>query len=166
LEHIRIPEKRIGALRRILPKVQKNLGCKIAFAEENDVIIDGESYAEYNAKNVLQAFGRGFSINDAYKLLDENYFFKYINLKDVLKGEDQIRRIKARIIGTEGKTKEYIEAVSGVILSIYGNTIGLIGTLDQLEAATGALQALVEGSTHKKAYRIMESIRRKYNERI
>jgi ribosomal RNA assembly protein len=162
MEHILIPQKRASALRRILPKVSKQLDCKIELLEGNEVTINGDGYAEYNARNVIQAFGRGFPINEALKLLDEQYFFKYINLKDILRNEDQIKRIKARIIGTNGKTKGYIEAVSEVVLSIYGNTVGMIGTTEQLETATGALQVLVEGGTHKKAYRIMEGIRRKH----
>jgi len=164
MEQILIPQKRALALRRILPKVQKSLGCKIELNEGNEVTIDGEAYAEYNAKNVIQAFGRGFTITDAYKLLEEDYFFKYVNLKDLLSNEDQITRTKARIIGTDGRTKEYIESVSGALLSIFGNTIGMIGTTSQLTIATSAVQILVEGGTHKKAYRIMEGIRRKYRE--
>ncbi len=164
MEQILIPQKRVAVLKRMLDKVAKRLGCTIELSDSNEVTINGDGYAEYNARNVIQAFGRGFPMDDAYKLLDEQYFFKYINLKDILKNEDQITRIKARIIGTNGKTKEYIEAVSDAILSIYGNTIGMIGTTEQLAVATGALQVLVEGGTHKKAYRIMEGIKRKYRD--
>jgi len=164
MEHILIPEKRAAVLRRILPKASEALSCRIELSDGNEVVIDGEPYAEYNAKNVMQAFGRGFPMSTAYKLLDDGYFFKYINLKDVLRSEDQIRRIKARIIGREGRTKEYIQDVSGAAVSIYGNTVGLIGTNEEIDTAIGALQVLIEGGTHKKAYRIMESIRRKHRE--
>lgn len=164
MEQILIPQRRIASLRRMLSKAEQTLGCKLEISEGNEVVINGDGYAEYNAKNVIQAFGRGFSMNQAYKLLDETYFFKYINLKDILKNEEQIKRIKARIIGTGGKTKEYIESVSDATLSIYGNTVGMIGTTEQLAIATGGLQILVEGGTHKKAYRVMEGIRRKYRE--
>ncbi len=164
MEHILIPDKRAIVLRRIIAKAAVALNCKIEIAEGNEVVISGEPYAEYNAKNVIQAFGRGFPMKVAYMLLDDTYFFKYINLKDVLKNEDQIRRIKARIIGREGKTKEYIEEVSGTAVSIYGNSVGVIGTNEQIDTAMGALRVLIDGGTHKKAYRIMEGIRRKHRE--
>ncbi len=164
MERVLIPEKRAEVLRRIIVRVAKTLECRVELNEDNEVVIDGDSYAEYNAKNVIQAFGRGFSMNTAYKLLDEQHFFRYISLKDVLRNEDQIRRIKARIIGREGKTKEYVQDVSGASMAVYGNTVGLIGTNEQIDTAMGALRVLIDGGTHKKAYRIMEGIRRKHRE--
>lgn len=164
MEHILIPEKRAEQLEKIREEVAKALKCKIEIENKNEVTIVGEAYDEYNAKNVIQAFGRGFEIEKAYKLLKEDYFFKFANLKDFLNGEEQIRRIKARIIGEAGKTKLYIEEISEADLSIYGNTIGMIGTVEQLEIASAALQVLLEGGTHKKAYNIMERMRRKLNE--
>ncbi len=160
-EHILIPEKRAQRLAGILGEAEKVLKCKIEIAEANEVVISGDAYEEFNAKNVIQAFGRGFEIGKAYKLLNDDYFFKSANLKDFLKNEEQIRRIKARIIGRKGKTKLYIEEKSGADLSIYGNTVGIIGTVDQLGIASAALQVLLEGGTHKKAYSIMERMRRK-----
>ncbi|MCL5008573.1 MAG: hypothetical protein M1156_01630 [Candidatus Marsarchaeota archaeon] len=164
MEHILIPQKRAVILQRIKAKVAEALVCSIEVKDDNEVVIEGDSYAEYNAKNVIQAFGRGFPMSTAYRLLDENYFFKYINLKDVLRNDDQIKRIKARIIGRNGKTKEYIRDVSGVDISIYGNTVGIIGTNEQIDTAIGALRVLIEGGTHKKAYRIMETLRRRHRE--
>ncbi len=164
MEHILIPEKRVERLREIQKEVCKTLKCAIEIVEGNEVTINGEAYDEYNAKNVIQAFGRGFEIEKAYKLLNDDYFCKFTNLKDFLRNEEQIRRIKARIIGREGKTKLYIEEISGANLSIYGNTVGMIGTIGQLEIASAALQVLLEGGTHKKAYNIMERMRRKARE--
>ncbi|MCL5427717.1 MAG: hypothetical protein M1321_00880 [Candidatus Marsarchaeota archaeon] len=164
MERILIPQKRADVLRRIMAKTAKALGCRLELNEDNEVVIDGDPYEEYNAKNVIQAFGRGFPMNTAYKLIDEGYFFKYINLKDVLRNEDQIRRIKARIIGSGGKAKEYVQGVSGASMAVYGNTIGLIGTNEQVEIAMGALKVLIDGGTHKKEMQTLEGIRRKYRE--
>ncbi len=164
MEHLLIPEKRAELLVKIIPEVEKELKCSIKVAEGNEVVITGEAYDEYNAKNVIQAFGRGFELDKAYKLLKEDYFFKYTSLKDFLQKDDHIDRIKARVIGKDGKTKLYIEEISGADLSIYGNTISLIGTTGQLGIASAALQVLLEGGTHKKAYSIMERMRRKLNE--
>ncbi len=162
METILISTKRIAALQRILDKLRKKLNCSIEILEDGRVKIDGTAYDEYNAKNIIEAFGKGFSIGESYKLLNEEYYFKYVNLKDLLKNDAEIKRIKSRIIGKDGKTKSYIEDVSGVSLSLFDNTIGIIGTTEELTIATAALQILVEGGTHKKTYRIMESLRKKY----
>ncbi|MCL5100760.1 MAG: hypothetical protein M1122_02300 [Candidatus Marsarchaeota archaeon] len=164
MEQIMIPHSRAAKLASILDEVRNAVGCEINITDSNTIVINGSSFGEYNAKNVILAFGRGFDINKAYKLLLEDYFFKYISLRDVLRNDAQIKRIKARIIGTDGKTKEYIEEVSGAYLSVYGDTIGIIGKIDEITMATSALQVLIEGGTHKKAYRVMEAARRKLRE--
>lgn len=164
MEHILIPERRAELLRTLLKDMESALHCGLEIAGGNEVTITGDAYDEYNAKNVLQAFGRGFELQKAYKLLDEKYFFKSVNMKDFLKNGEQIRRIKARIIGSNGKTKLYMEELSGADISVYGNTVSMIGTIEQLGIASAALQVLLEGGTHKKAYNIMERMRRKLSE--
>ena len=158
---ILIPSKRAKLLgKELLDSISERLKCKIVVQDENQVVIEGDPYEEYTAKNVIAAFGRGFDINQAYVLLSEDYFFTPINLKELFKTKDQIMRVKARIIGREGRAKEYIESVSGAKLCIYDNTISLIGTIEQTKVANIAIQILIEGGTHKKAYRIMEKARR------
>ncbi len=164
MEHLLIPEKRTRQFLEIAEDLGERLKCSLTVENGNEVIIKGEPFDEFNAKNVVQAFARGFEPKTAEKLLKENYFSKYVDMKDFLKNEEQVRRIKARIIGREGKTKLYIEEISGALISIYGNTIGIIGTIGELEIASAALQVLLEGGTHKKAYSIMERMRRKLNE--
>jgi len=169
LQQILIPLKRAKLLtsdKELLASVSKRLLCEIKIEDENTVILEGEAYEEYNAKNVIAAFGRGFDLNQAYSLLTEDYFFTSISFKELFKTKDQISRVKARIIGRDGKTKEYIESVSGAKLCIYDNTVSMIGTIEQTKIANVALQILLEGGTHKKAYRIMEKARRESKERV
>lgn len=161
MEHILIPHKRAELLdKKLLDELRKRLGCRIELAE-NEIVIDGEPYNEYNAKNVITAFGRGFDLNKAYKLLSEDYFFQQINLKDAFRSKEQIMRVKARIIGTEGKAKEYIESVSGADIAVFGSSISIIGKIDDLKVAEAAIRILVGGGTHKTAYMVMEKERAK-----
>lgn len=156
-----IPEKRAKLLedKELLASIAKRLKCELEL-EENNVTITGEAYDEYLGKNVIAAFGRGFDLHQAYLLLTDEYYFTPISLKELFGTKDQISRVKARIIGTDGKTKEYIESVSGAKLCIYDNTVSMIGTIEQNKIANVAIQILLEGGTHKKAYRIMEKARR------
>ncbi|MEM0200855.1 MAG: hypothetical protein QXD23_00420 [Candidatus Micrarchaeaceae archaeon] len=162
MEIIFIPNKKISGVYKVIDKLEKRLDCKIDILDESRIKIDGKPYDEYNLKNIIIAISMGFTLNHSYKLLNDEYFFKYIDLKDLIKKDSELKRIKARLIGTEGKTKNYIEDVSGAVIALQENTLGIIGTTEQLNIATSALQILVEGGTHKKAYRIMESLRKKY----
>lgn len=165
MQQILIPEKRAELLdKETLESVSKRLKCTITLEDSNNVVIDGEAYDEYLARNVISAFGRGFELKQAYLLLTEEYYFNSISLKELFGTKDQISRVKARIIGTDGKTKEYIESVSGAKLCIYEGTVSMIGTIEQNKVANVAIQILLEGGTHKKAYRIMEKARRELRE--
>jgi ribosomal RNA assembly protein len=146
--------------KEFLASVCKRLGCKIEVKDSNEVIISGGAYEEYNARNVVQAFGRGFDIDKAYKLLSDDYFFESIDMKGIFKNEEQIRRIKSRIIGREGKAKSYMQEVSGADLAIYGNTISIIGTVEETKIVRSALNVLLNGGTHSKAYVIMEKTKK------
>jgi ribosomal RNA assembly protein len=166
MEQILIAHKRAELLdKKLLDRLRERLNCKIELSE-NELTIDGEAYDEYNAKNVLSAFGHGFDLDKAYKLLNEDYFLQLINLKDSFRSKDQLMRVKARIIGTEGRAKEYIESVSGADIAVFGSSISIIGKIDELKVAEAAIRILIGGGTHKTAYKIMEKERTKINGEI
>ncbi len=166
MQQLLLPMKRAKLLsdKASIKEVAKMLACSIKIENGNTVEISGDAYAEYLARNVITAFGRGFEMETAMKLLSEEIFFSITNLKDALGGSrDRVLRIKARIIGKDGRTKRYIEEVSGADVCIYGNTVSFIGTNAAIEIANAAVDVLVGGGTHKKAYRNMEATRRKFN---
>lgn len=138
----------------------ERLGCEISLRDGKEVVITGDPFDEYNAKNVMQAFARGFDIDTACRLLSDDYYFKTIDLKDIFSKKERIQRIKARIIGKEGRAKEYMQSISGAELSIYGDTVSVIGTVDEMRIISAALDILIEGGTHKKAYVVMEKTKR------
>ncbi|MDE1823442.1 MAG: hypothetical protein KGI00_02230 [Candidatus Micrarchaeota archaeon] len=167
MEQILIPSKRAELLGKdkALKDLAKKVGCKLSISDENKVSIEGEPYAEYNAKNVIQAFGRGFDLNTAFKLLSEDYFFEYINLKDTFRNREQMLRMKARIIGEQGRAKGHMESVSNASICVYGSTVSLIGTIDEINVAKAALAVLINGGTHKTAYMVMDKEKQKLMER-
>lgn len=161
MEHLLIPHKRAALLdKKTLDMLRERLGCRIELAD-NDLTIEGEPYNEYNAKNVLQAFARGFDLNKAFRLLNDDIFFQQINLKELFRNRDQIMRVKARVIGEKGRAKEYIESVSGADIAVFGGTVSTIGTVDELKVANAAIQVLVDGGMHKTAYIVMDKEKQK-----
>ena len=161
-----MPAERLAELRKAA-KARKGIesacGCRIAI--EGDIaLISGKPYGEFIAKGVLQAFGRGFDIEVARLLLGDNCYFASIDLKEELGSETRVRRIKARIIGENGRTKKYIEGVSSAKMCIYGDTVSFIGSIDEIREAETAVNTLVEGGTHRLAYLRMEAAHRKNKE--
>jgi len=75
------------------------------------------------------------------------------------KNAKRVRQVRARLIGTGGKTRRLVEELTGVDVSIYGNTVGLIGDIVQLGVAEKAVEMILEGSKHAAVYRFMEGSR-------
>ncbi len=126
---------------------------------EDDISIDGEPFDVYQAKQVLKAFGRGFGMDDALYLLEDEYGLEVINLMDSCKTKERLKTLKGRIIGTEGKTKNYIEKYCDVKLSIFGKTVSIIGRWERIDIAKKALGKIFDGRTHKTLYRWLERLR-------
>jgi ribosomal RNA assembly protein len=67
--------------------------------------------------------------------------------------------MRARVIGTKGKTRRLFEELTGAYMSVYGNTVALIGDTFQLDIAMRALDMLLSGSEHSAVYRFLEGKR-------
>jgi ribosomal RNA assembly protein len=146
----------------IISLVERLCKCGITIEDDGAIsILADDGYSEFVAKNILFAYGRGFDMKTAELLEKENYYFTSIDVGQLFDSEKRIRQIMARIIGESGKTKTYIENVSGAKLSIYGDTISFIGSQSQIDEAKTAVSTLVEGGTHKLAYARMEAAHRK-----
>lgn len=164
MQQLYMPHKRIRLIkdnRRILETVERQCGCKVTIGPDDIIEVSGDAFSEFNAKNILHAFGRGFDMDIACKLNDMDYYFTSIDLEQLAPSEKRKRQIKSRIIGREGRTKKYIEEVSGARISIYGNTASILGTINEINEAETAVNTLIDGGTHRLAYARMEAAHRK-----
>ncbi len=166
MHRILIPENRAKLLasKDMLREAAGRLGCELRL-EGNELTIQGDALGEYNARMVMQAFARGFDLNTSCLLLGDDCFFESVDMKGLLKRSERVKRIKARVIGREGKTKEYVQQVSGAHVSVYGDTVSFIGTLGQIRTARAAMDTLLEGGTHNKAYIMMQKERKRQDAR-
>ncbi len=165
MEEVYIPQERSRMLKqrpRMLEHLGKLCNCKLNIEDGNCVVIEGEGYDAFEAKEVVQAFGRGFGMRMAELLLKEGYYFSSINMKDITGSKKRIKNMKSRIIGTDGKAKRYIESVSGALIAVYGSTISFIGSSEAIEEAEAAAKAILEGGSHRLAYNRMEASHRKH----
>ncbi|MCX8178404.1 MAG: KH domain-containing protein [Candidatus Aenigmarchaeota archaeon] len=157
IDFLKIPQKyRKILLKNTELKAEFERQTKTKITVKDDVEIEGESVDVYVAKNVLKAFSRGFSAEDALKLMDDNYSIEIISLADFTSSENRIKIIASRIIGSQGKTKKYIERYTNTKIAVSGKTVSIIGNWDNVGKAREAIMMLIEGSSHKTVYRWLE----------
>ena len=146
-----------GETKRMLESRTK---CRIS-VEGNEVSVEGAPYDEWVAKDVIAAVGRGFNPEKALLLLSEGSSFVLIDLDDFATTPKSVQTRKGRVIGESGRTRKFIERTSGAFISVYGDTVGVLGSFDSVEVAKKAVLMLVSGSNHSTVYKFLERSRGK-----
>ena len=112
------------------------------------------------AREVVHAIAMGFSPEKALKLFDnESLMFETIDLSNIARTEKDLERIRGRIIGSGGKTREFFENLTNTNISVYGKTVSLIGYPEQTAVARKGIDMLLEGAAHGPVYKFLEKKR-------
>lgn len=107
--------------------------------------------------SVVQAIGRGFSPDRAFFLYNDDYQIYTISLREFASpGSHRISEIKGRLIGRNGRTREIIEEMTSCLVSIYGDTVSIIGDYISLEYGKEAVMKLITGSKQRTVYQYLE----------
>jgi ribosomal RNA assembly protein len=165
---IRIPKERVGALigkgGETKKFIEEQSKVALFIDSEGEVTID-ESTTEdpvmgMKIADVVKAVGRGFSPHRAFRLLDDDEYLETIDIRDYVgKKTNNVVRMRARIIGSNGKTRRIIEELTGASVSIFGSTVSIIANDLQLPIARTAIDMLLRGSEHATVYRYLERCR-------
>ncbi len=108
---------------------------------------------------VVQAIGRGFSPAKAYNLYTDTYQLVVIPLREFAKaGSNRIGQIRSRVIGRNGRTREIIEELTSTYISVYGDTVSIIGDYLSINYSKEAVLKLINGSKHKTVYKYLEHL--------
>lgn len=163
-EHIKIPFERVAVL--VGPKgstkeliEQKSTATLNIDSKTGDVeIMEPEDPIKgLRTREVIHAIARGFSPEKALKLFDDEFLIlETIDLSDIARTEKDLQRIKGRVIGKAGKTREIFENFTSVLISVYGKTICLIGYPEQNAVARAGIDMLLKGSAHGPVYNFLE----------
>ncbi|RLG19603.1 RNA-processing protein [Candidatus Micrarchaeota archaeon] len=169
MQLVKIPEERVAVLLgekgRDKRRLEKASSAKFKISEDGEVEIRAnDPVVEWRAKDFVFAVGRGFSPSKAMKLANEDCYLRVIDLRLMFNTPKQINRVKGRIIGEEGRTRQVIEECADVDLCIYGHTVAMIGMLEEVGIAERAIQMLMEGAMHSTVYKMLEEGRRRLNE--
>ena len=169
---IKIPKDRIGVIIGKNGKVKGQIEdkCSVTIevdSEYGDTIISAgskpiEEIEPVKAVEIVSAIGKGFSPERAYRLLGEEEVLQLIDLRDYAgKSPNSLSRIKGRIIGEAGKSRKTIEDLSGSYISVYGHTVAIIGTFEEIKLATEAVTLLSKGRSHANVYNVLQEAKRK-----
>jgi ribosomal RNA assembly protein len=170
--YLKIPRDRVGVL--IGPKgkakrrIESYFGVTIEVESESGSVEitlnpgNRDFTAIFTVRNVVKAIGRGFSPRRAEILAKEDYDLHIIDLNEYVgNSKSAIARVKGRIIGKNGRSRELIEELTETHISVYGGTVAYIGNPEGLEAAREALMKLIKGSFHKTVWNYLYAWRRK-----
>ncbi len=167
-EFLRIPRERVGVLigkkGQTKREIEERTKTKIEVdGETGEIFITStektdDPLAVWKARDVVMAIGRGFSPERAFRLFNEGETLEVVNLTDIIIGNDKnaLPRVRGRIIGRKGRTREIIEEMSGADVSVYGKTVAIIGNPLQVEVAKTAIEKLAKGSPHGVVYKYLE----------
>ncbi len=164
---VKIPKERVGILigpeGKIKQHIEDKLQVKLDIDKEGSVkIILSEQATDpsllLKAKDTVSAIGRGFPPETAFRLIrNEDDIYDMIDLRLIFgRSESDIRRIKGRIIGTEGKTRKLVEELTEADVVVYGHTVGIIGSFVEADAARNAVQMIIDGCEHHTVYKYLQ----------
>lgn len=153
MQYAKISEKRKGVLigknGEIKKEIEKRTKTKIHIGDQ--IIIEGDTYGEILAEQIISAIDLGFSAEKALLLLKDGYSYKFIPMSG-----KRSKAIKGRIIGRAGITRNIIEKLSHTYICVGEEGIGIIGLDDDVEDVSECIMMLASGASHGAAYRFLE----------
>lgn len=167
---VKIPQTRVGALigpeGKTKDELESRSGCHIHIdSESGEVQIEDAKAFEpilvLKVRDVVRAIGRGFSPDAATRLFQDDTYLDIIDLTDhVGKQTKDLERVRARIIGTHGKTRRSIEEATGTQVSVLGKTVSIIGEVREVQMARESIEMLLGGAAHGTVYKFLERKRK------
>ena len=170
--HVKIPSDRIGVVigpdGKTKKTIEGNSCSQLDIDGETgtvDVVSSKDPIGAMRASEVVKAIGRGFSPEKALRLFDDDMLMlDVIDISKVASTPKEMKRVKGRIIGKEGRSRSVIENLTGSKLSVYGKTVSVLGYPGQIEMVRDAINMLIDGAPHGHVYAFLEKKRKKLRE--
>jgi len=150
----KIISDKIARILKNKSNIEKELEVKISVSE-NEVNLEGKPEDEFVAEQVIDAINLGFPYDIAFLIKKEDYFFEKLNIKDYTNKKD-LKSVRARIIGKNGKTLKLLSELSECYLELKDNTVGIIGPPECIPLTQNAVICLIQGSKQANIYAMLE----------
>jgi len=141
-------------IKKAIPKIESSIKVKLGFNKSN-VSIKGEEFNEFLVEKILRAVDFGFDVSDALLLKNEDFVLEFVNVKEHTRRKN-LEEVRSRIIGTQGKAKRTIEELTGGVLCIHSNVVGIIVDSEHLESAVQGVILLIQGAKHSHVFAYLE----------
>lgn len=168
-DYVLIPKERIAVLigkgGKVKKEIEKKGKVRIDIDSESGEVsvtrkLEKDALAAMTALDVIRAVARGFSPQKAYKLWNPNIYLETIDLTEFLGPSSKaLERVRARIIGREGKVRNYISRLTTTDIVIYGKTVSILGEPENVGLAKEAIFKIIDGLPHNAVFRFLESRR-------
>ena len=161
---IKIPEERVGVLvgpgGSMKHLIEEKTKTTLEIDSETGTVSIASAEDPLQGLRVLdlvKAIGRGFSPERSLAILeDEMLMLDVMDLSKMVGTRSDMARIKGRIIGKDGRSREIMERLSGARVSVYGKTVSLLGYPEQIKVARTAIEMLLDGAPHGNVYSFLE----------
>ena len=163
-QFIKVPKERIaviigpsGSIKKKIEETAK-IGLEINSDDgQVEIKTEDDPILALKAAEVIKAIARGFSPEKAFELFYEDFLMlDIIDLSEAANTPKELARLKGRIIGREGKTREIAEKLINVKMSVYGKTVSVIGFPEQTTIIRTAVDMLINGVNHGTVYSFLE----------
>jgi len=149
--------KKISRVRLAKKQLEEKLNVRITI-QGTDAIIEGKPEDEYLAEKVLEALNIGFPFSHAIQIKEEDLMLEILPIKNYTKSAN-LSRIRARVIGTKGKTLRTLANLTKCFLEINDNDVGIIGDPEYIRTAQTAIISLIRGTKTANVYAYLEKHR-------
>lgn len=150
----RVLVQNIKKIKRAVPLIENKIKIKIGFGKDK-VSVKGSELNEFLVEEIIRAIDFGFCVDDALLLLREDFVLEFVGVKGNTRRKN-LRDVRSRIIGTDGRAKRTIEKLTGAAIVINGNDVGVIVDADHLSATIQGIEGLIGGSKHGNVFSFLE----------
>ncbi|ADN51351.1 KH domain-containing protein [Vulcanisaeta distributa] len=162
-----VEKNRLKAINDSVKAIEEEFGVKIIVDNDRGevTIIPGNNTnfdQLMKAKNIIEAISYGFDYNDAQNLRSDDYTLEIIDLRDYIDKDksNHISRIKARIIGEDGRAKRVLQELTDTNIVVGDKYIAILGPYENVKVAREAIEMLIRGRQHATVYRWIQNWRR------
>jgi ribosomal RNA assembly protein len=149
-----IPVEHLAKVKKAVPVIENKIKINFSFGKDR-VTITGNEVNEFLVEKIVQAVDFGFDVEDALLLTNEDFVLETINIKEHTRRKN-LKEVRARVIGTSGKAKKTIENLTGSVIVIQGNMVGVIVDTEHLDAIVQAIESLIQGAKHGNVFAYLE----------
>ena len=150
----KIISEKVGHIIKEKKRLEEVLEVKIS-NRGKEVFIEGSPLEEYEAEKVIDAMVFGFDIEVAIMIKERELSFEVLSIKDFTKRKN-MQQIRARIIGTKGKTLKTLTELTDCFFEVRNNNVGIIGSPEKMKIAQEAVANLIKGAKQANVYKYLE----------